>query len=146
MAGLLRAGVSGAAAALLVELVRPLLHGEARLPVLDEGTKDRLLAGAGQGLVYGAVVEPRLPGPALLKGAAYGSVEYAVDPFGGLYRLLGPHAPLRRIPGVGAFLDDLDPHDRAYLEHVTFGIALSLLYESGSSPRSSGITEDEEEE
>ncbi len=145
LVGLLRAAAAGAGAALLLELVRPLLRGDARLPSLDSGTVDRLVAGAGQGLVYGAVVEPRVPGPALLKGALYGSAEYAADPLGGLYRLLGRHAPLRRIPGVGALLDDLDPHDRAYLEHITFGIALSLLYESGSSPRSNGITSEEEE-
>lgn len=143
--GLVRAGASGAAAALMLELIRPLLHGESRLPTLDEGTVDRLIAGAGQGLVYGAVVEPRLPGPALLKGTLYGSAEYAADPMGGLYRLLGRHAPLRRIPGLGSLLGDLDPHDRAYLEHVTFGIALSLLYGAGSSPRSNGIRGDEEE-
>lgn len=141
--GLLRAAASGAGAALLVELVRPLLSGERRLAPLGEDTPDRLLAGAAQGLVYGGVVEPRLPGPALLKGALYGSVEHAVHPMGGLYRVLGPHAP--RVPGMGALLDDLDPRDRAYLEHVTFGIVLSLLYGVGSRPRSSGIAVEDDE-
>lgn len=145
LTSLLRAAGAGAAAALMVELLRPLLRGEGQLPRLDASTGDRLIAGAAQGLVYGAVVEPRLPGPALLKGTAYGSVEYVLDPLGGLYRLLGSHAPLRKLPGVGTLLKDLDPHDRAYLEHVTFGIALSLLYGSESSPRSSGISLDEEE-
>ena len=86
--GLLRAGAAGAAAALLVDLVRPLLRGNAELPVLDRETVDRVLAGVGQGLVYGALVEPRVPGTALVKGALYGSVEYVADPMG-----RAPHTP-----------------------------------------------------
>jgi len=142
---LLRAGASGAVAALLVELLRPLITGDPHAHSLDEDTVDRLLAGAGQGLVYGAVVEPRLVGPDLLKGALYATAEYALHPLGGLYRLLGSHAPLRRIPGVGSLLDGMDPHDRVYLEHVTFGIALALLYGPESRSRSNGIVVAEDE-
>jgi hypothetical protein len=142
---LLRAGASGAVAALLVELLRPLLRGDPGARSLDDDTVDRLLAGAGQGLVYGAVVEPRLFGPDLLKGTLYGTAEYAMHPLGGLYRMLGSHAPLRRIPGVGSLLGELDSHDRAYLEHVTFGIALALLYGTGSRSRSNGIDDDDDE-
>lgn len=134
--GLIKAGAAGAAAALLVDLLRPLLHGDASLPVLDRRTVDRVLAGLGQGLVYGALVEPSVPGPPLLKGVLYGSVEFATDQVGGLSALLGPHAPQGRLPVVGEILEGLDVHDRAYLEHVVFGIALALLYES--SPESNG--------
>lgn len=140
----LKAGVAGVGAAIVLELVRPLLRGEAQLPVLDGATVDRLLVGAGQGVLYGAVVEPRIPGPRLAKGALYGSAEYAVDAAGGLAKLLGPHAPLKRIPVVGHLLEDLDPHDRAYLEHVVFGVTLAMLYRS--SPSSNGIRYREEEE
>ncbi|MCG6957178.1 MAG: hypothetical protein LJF04_14410 [Gemmatimonadetes bacterium] len=140
---LLKAGVAGAAAALLVDLVRPLLRGTAELPVLDGSTVDRLLAGAAQGVLYAGVVEPRVPGPALVKGTLYGSTEYIADPAGGLSRLLGSQSPLRRIPVMNHLVEDLDPHDRVYLEHVTFGIALALLY--GSSPLSNGIAPDDEE-
>jgi hypothetical protein len=141
---LLRAGASGAVAALLVELLRPILTGDPAVRSLDEATVDRLLAGAGQGLVYGAVLEPRLPGPDLLKGTLFGTAEYAMHPMGGLYRILGSRAPLRRVPGVGSLLGELDPHDRVYLEHVTFGIALALLY-GESRPRSNGIVAAEDE-
>jgi hypothetical protein len=141
---LLRAGAAGAAAALLVDVVGPLLRGERTVGSIDKKTGDKMLVGAGQGLVYGAVVEPRIPGPSLVKGALYGSAEYAVDPVGGLTHLLGAHAPQHRLPIVGALLDDLDPHDRAYLEHVMFGIALAVLY--GSSPSSNGIRIEVEEE
>ena len=134
---LLRAGAAGATAALVVDVLRPLLHGSEGVGLLDHETGDRLLSGIGQGLVYGAVVEPRVPGPTLVKGALYGTAEYAVDPVGGLARVLGAHAPQRRLPVIGHLLEDLDPHDRAYLEHVIFGVALALLY--GSSSSSNGM-------
>ena len=141
---LLRAGAAGAAAALLVDMLRPLIRGEPGVGPLDKETVDRLIAGIGQGLVYGAVVEPRIPGPTLVKGALYGTVEYAVDPVGGLSRLLGPHAPQHRLPVIGHLLEDLDPYDRAYAEHMVFGVALALLY--GSSPSSNGIRIDVDDE
>jgi len=139
---LLRATASGAAAALIVDLVRPLLRGEPGLPVLDRDTADRIIAGAGQGLVYGAVVEPRVPGPSLAKGVLFGSAEYMADPLGGVSGLLGPHAPQNRLPVVGDVLDRLDDHEQAWLEHVAFGIALAVIYESSDS--SNGILNDEE--
>jgi len=143
--GLLRAGAAGAAAALLVDLLRPLLLGDADVPLVDEGTFDRLIAGVGQGLVYGALVEPTVPGPALVKGALYGSVEYAMDPMGGLSALFGAHTPQGRIPVIGEMLEGMAPHDRAYFEHLVFGIALALLYES--SPASNGtLVLDEDDE
>jgi hypothetical protein len=134
---LLRAGAAGAAAALLVDLVRPLLSGRAELPALDRNTGTRLLAGAGQGLLYGAVVEPRVPGPPLVKGAVYALAEYMADPAGGLSRILGPHAPQRRMPIVADLLEDLEPHDREVLDHLVFGIALAVL--CGTAPALNGI-------
>jgi hypothetical protein len=140
---LIRAGVAGAAAAFLVEMVRPLIDGERlRPPTLDRDMADRLMVGAGQGLVYGGVVEPRLPGPSVVRGALYGSAEYAVDPMGGISHLLGRRAPQARLPLVGHLLEDLDRHDRAYVEHVVFGIALAVLY--GSAPSGNGVRIEDE--
>jgi len=141
---LLRAGASGAAAALLVDAVRPFLRGELKRPVFDRATGDRVLAGLAQGLLYGAVIEPRVPGPAVLKGALFGSAEYAADAAGGLLRLLSSHAPHGRLPFVGRILEDVDPQDRVYLEHLAFGIAVAILY--GSSLSSNGILSDEDDE
>ncbi len=143
-ARLIRAGVAGATAAFVLEVVRPFLEGRIEAPTLDRALVDRLLVGAGQGLVYGSVVEPRVPGPAMMKGALYGSVEYAVDPMGGLSHLLGGHAPQGRLPVLAHLLEDLDGHDRAYVEHVAFGMALAILY--GSSPSSNGIRVDMDED
>ena len=139
---LLRAAAAGAAAALLTDLIRPLLRADAELPGMDPDTAGRILAGLGQGLVYGGVVEPRVPGPAVLKGAVFGSLEYAVHPMGGLTGILGSHTPQRRIPFLGDLLDGLHGDDRAYLEHLVFGIALALIYES--SPSSNGMRPDDE--
>ena len=100
-----------------------------------------MIAGVAQGLVYAAIVEPRTPGPALLKGALYGSVEYAADPLGGLAAVFGGQTPQARIPVIGDFLDGLDAHDRAFIEHLVFGIALALLYDP--SPSSNGIPDDD---
>ena len=118
---LLRAGAAGAGAALMVDVLRPLLRGESGVGPLDRETGDRLV-----------------------KGALYGTAEYAVDPVGGLSRLLGAHAPQHRLPLIGYLLEDLDPHDRVYVEHVIFGVALALLY--GSSPSSNGIRIDVDDE
>lgn len=142
---LLWAGAAGAAAALLLEVMRPILRRQPELPILDRDTGDRVLAGLGQGLIYGAVVEPRVPGPPLLKGALFGSAEYAAHAAGGLAHLLRAHAPLGRIPFVGKILEDIDPRDRVYVEHLAFGIVLALLY--GSSPSSNGMApEDDDDE
>jgi hypothetical protein len=90
------------------------------------------------------VIEPRVPGPSALKGALFGSAEYAADAAGGLARILGAHAPQRRLPFVGRMLEEIDSHDRVYLEHLAFGVALALLY--GSSAPSNGIVSDDEDE
>lgn len=138
---MIRAALAGAGAGLLVELVRPLLSGEADIGSLDEDTPDRLLAGAVQGLVYGTLLEPWIPGPSTLKGVVYGSAEYAAMGMGGIGKMVGGHSSLGRLPGVGPLLAELDPQERAYLEHVVFGVALAVLY---GSPSSNGMRDEGE--
>lgn len=137
---LLKAGAAGAAAALVVELVRPLLRAEASAPEVGADTPKHLLAGAGQGMVYGAMLEPWIPGPTILKGTVFGSLEYALHPAGGITRLLGKHSPLGRVPFMLKLLDGLESRDRRYLEQVAFGISLAVLYGSLSS---SGMRDEE---
>lgn len=136
---LLRAGAAGAGAALLLDMLKPLISGRAELPVFDREMGSRLLAGAGQGLLYGSVVEPRVPGPAVVKGVVFALAEYMADPAGGLTHLLGSHTPQGRLPVVAGLLEELEPHDREYLEHLAFGVALAVL--CGASPSRNGAPE-----
>ena len=128
---LARAAAAGASATLLRELLEPLLEGEARLPSLDEGLGDRLTAGAARGLIYGGVVDPRLPGPPMARGLTYAAAEYLLSPWGGLRGVVGKHAPYRRLPVVSTLLDDPEAGEKAFLDHLVFGLALGLLYGEG---------------
>lgn len=141
-ASLVRAGAAGGAATVLVDLLRPLFDRNAETPTLDQAMTDRILAGVGQGLVYGAVIEPRVPGHPLMKGAVYGSVEYWAFPLGGLAGLLGSHTPQHKLPVVGGLLHAPDGPGRDYVHHIAFGIALALIY--GPSPSSNGIRREKE--
>lgn len=138
---LVRAGAAGAVAALLVELVRPLLRSDTSAPELDGEAAEHLLAGAGQGLVYGGVLEPWIPGPPILKGTVFGSAEYLLNPSGGVTHLLGSRSPLGRVPVVLKILEGIEGRDRSFLEHLTFGVAMAVLY---GSPSSNGILDEEE--
>jgi len=139
---LVRAGVSGAAAAVLLDLLKPILSGNPAQPLLDKAAGNRMLAGVSQGLLYGTIVEPHLPGPPILKGALFGCAEYAAIPAGGLSQLLGGHAPKGQLPVLASFFETVGRHDRAYVEHMVFGIALALIYES--SPSNNGILTEED--
>lgn len=129
MAALVRAGFAGATAALLVELTRPLLAD--RDLELGQDLAGELLAGAGAGLVYVSLVEPRIPGPLLLRGAVYGTAEYLTGGWGGLGEVLRPLTPQERIPVVGDVLTDRTARGRSYLEHLAFAVALAELYGEG---------------
>jgi hypothetical protein len=143
MIGLMRAGAAGAGAALLSSLLEPLLRGERRLG-LGAQSGNALISGAARGLLYAAVLEPRIPGPPVAQGVVYGSVEFAVSPWGGLTTLLGDRAPHRRIPLINNLFDDYQTGDATYADHLIFGIALALFYGAGADDdESSGIQEEE---
>ena len=142
LGSLVRAGAAGAVSALILDLISPAVHGS-ESPKLDRETGDRLLAGIRQGLLYGAVLEPKMPGPIVLKGALYGTIEYAVNPMGGLSQLLAAHDSEHPHSALENFLEEFDSHNRSYTEHVIFGVILALLY--GSSASSNGILVEDEE-
>ncbi len=125
---LIRAGAAGAAAAFLAELIRPALLGEEADGTLERELTDVLLSGAGRGLLYAAVVEPRIPAPPLIQGLAYGALEFALTPWGGLEELAGEAAPYRKLPVLAVLLRDRERED-PFLAHVAYGVALALLYE-----------------
>ncbi len=128
-AGVVRAAAAGAASSVLVEFGRRVLEGDA--PRDPENLPDRLLSGAARGLIYGAVAEPRLPGPPILRGLVWGGAEFVASPLGGLPRFLGRHTPYGRLPVVKKVLAPGGEQDGDLLEHLVFGIALALL--AGSS-------------
>ena len=126
--GLGRAGAAGAAAAFLAELLRPALTGAKSESSIEDDITDILLSGAGRGLLYAAIVEPRIPGPSLIQGSTYGALEWALTPWGGLEELAGSAAPHRKIPILSVLLKGRKGEED-HLEHLAFGIALALLYE-----------------
>lgn len=125
---LLRAGAAGAAASFLVELIRPALVGEEREGSLEDELSDILLSGAGRGLLYASIVEPRIPAPPVVQGSAFGALEYALTPWGGLEELTGKEAPHRKVPVLSILLRSRGEEEQ-FLEHLAFGIALALLYD-----------------
>ncbi|MEX2526637.1 MAG: hypothetical protein WEA09_03290 [Gemmatimonadota bacterium] len=140
LGSLLKAAAAGVTAALLVAAARPVL---ARAGVLsrepeDEDNEDRaelpdlLLGGAGRGLVYGALLHPLLPGPPLLRGMAYGTVEYVLGPVGGASGLLQPLTPWRKVPGMSHLFHPGDPSRTPFVDHILYGVALGVLYGRGA--------------
>ena len=134
-----RAALAGAGAALAVSLFR---NGKNGKPGVGQSLHDpttELLSGAARGMLYGAVLEPRLPGSPLLRGATFGVMEYVTSPFGGLDGILGASSPYRTMPIVAALLGPSDSGAESaavsMADHVAFGITLGLLYGAGSARR-----------
>ena len=123
---LLRAGAAGAGAALLREVLRPLRAGASGTPSMERA-RAAALAGSARGLLYSALVEPRIPGPPVVRGAVYGWLEHLVSPWGGLTSLVGAGAPHRSVPFLADLLDDLEPGDDTLADHLLFGITLAAL-------------------
>jgi hypothetical protein len=134
---LVRAAAAGAGAALLSEAAAWLLRGQPRLADWREDLPERLVAGAARGLLYGGLVEPRLPGPGLARAVVYGGAEYALSPVGGLRGLLERYTPYRRLPVLSELLSESRGGEDTLGDHLTFALALAALY--GRDGESSGI-------
>ena len=138
---LTRAALAGAGAALALGLFR---NGKNGTPGVGQSPHDptaELLTGAARGMLYGAVLEPRLPGSPLLRGATFGVIEYVTSPFGGLDGILGASSPHRTMPIVAALLGSSDSVAVSMADHVAFGVTLGLLYGAGSARRGSRAVE-----
>ncbi len=120
---LLRGAAAGAGAAGITFLVRRFLDDGPELEFTDE-----LLAGAGRGVVYSAVLEPFLPGPPAVKGALIGTLEYLTAPWGGTLSRLQGLSPAKKIPVIGILLEAGDAEDDPYLAFLLYGLALGILY------------------
>lgn len=132
---LTRAALAGAGAALALSLFRPGKNGTAGNGRSPRDPTAEILTGAARGMLYGAVLEPRLPGSPLLRGAAFGVMEYVTSPFGGLDGILGASSPHRTMPIIAALLGPSDAMALSIADHVAFGVTLGLLYGRGSARR-----------
>lgn len=139
--GLALSGAAGAGAAVLTELVAPLLSRRVRPAAGRHELGDALFTGVGRGLLYGTLVRDRIPGPAFLAGFLFGTAEYVAARRGGLARILRAASPHRHIPFVSDLFEADPDDDPDWTEHLVFGIALALLYEP-VRPKS-GTTDDE---
>jgi hypothetical protein len=74
---------------------------------------------------YASLLYPRLPGPPLLRGLAFGALEVAAARRGGLVRLAA-ETPGLRFPLQGLALPPDD--DTGPLAHLAFGLGLGLFY------------------
>ncbi|MDX1567766.1 MAG: hypothetical protein R3223_08185, partial [Longimicrobiales bacterium] len=73
---LLASAVAGTAATVLAEVLASLTTSDRDLPLEMDKLAVTLTGGAGRGLAYAGVIEPRIPGPAFLVGFLYGTAEY----------------------------------------------------------------------
>ena len=140
-----RAALAGAGAALALSLFRNGKNGKLGVGQSPHDPTAELLTGAARGILYGAVLEPRLPGSPLLRGATFGVMEYVTSPFGGLDGILGASSPHRTMPIVAALLGQSDSGAGSgagsIADHVAFGVTLGLLYGEGSARRGSRAAE-----
>jgi hypothetical protein len=129
---LTHAALAGAGAGLALSFFRNGTNGTSEDGRQGQDPTEALLAGAARGVLYGAVLEPRLPGSPLVRGAAFGVMEYVTSPFGGLDSILGASSPHRTMPILAALLGPGDAMIGSMIDHVAFGITLGLLYGAGS--------------
>ncbi|HUG40721.1 MAG TPA: hypothetical protein VMM12_09555 [Longimicrobiales bacterium] len=136
--------LAGAGGALLADLVGRVQDGAqtpGRLPYADDPMEllGRVSAGIGVAAGYASIVYPRLPGPPLFRGLAFGALEVAAAPRGG-FAGLSAQAPGLWYP-LQALALPVD-EDASPLALLAFGLVLGMLYR-GVSP---GDEEWDEEE
>jgi hypothetical protein len=133
---LFRGAAAGAGAAGVVFAVdrfsqnggKPVGRDERPAVDLIDDLIDRLLAGAGRGFVYAAILDPLLPGPPIVRGALAGTADYLALPLGGLFSRLQSFSPIRRVPVISALFDTGEARDDSYLTFLAYGLVLGLLY------------------
>jgi len=126
---LVRGAAAGAGAAGILTAARVLLRDGEPGPSKGVSTEvvDELLAGAGRGILYAAVLDPFLPGPPAVRGALVGIGDYLLAPWGGLFSRLSTLSPVAKLPVVGVLLEMGDAEDDPFLAFLLFGLALGIL-------------------
>jgi hypothetical protein len=129
-----RVVIAGVAATFLADLVGRALDparpqgGEAgALDADPEVLVRRYAAGIAMAAGYAALLYPRLPGPPLLRGLAFGALDVAASPRGGLAGLVA-ETPALRFPLQELVLPEDEPAPTGPMAPLAFGLALGLFY------------------
>lgn len=133
-----RVVLAGLAATALADLVGRRFDDEpapGRKPYA--ATPEEMLARFGAGVAiaagYAALIYPRIPGSPMFRGLAFGALEIAAAPRGGLVRMASS-APGLRYP-LQALATPID-EDAGPLAHLAFGLGLGLFYRNGGRDQS----------
>lgn len=140
------AGVAGTLLADLVGRMQDDAPGRRSPPFAENPAEllGRLAAGIAVAAGYAALLYPRLPGSPLLRGLAFGALEIAAAPRGGLVRLAA-EAPGVRFP-LQALALPVD-EDASPAAHMAFGAALGMLYRNGvEAPPVEDVDDDDYDE
>ncbi len=130
-----RVVIAGVAATFLADLAERTLdpeRGRSHPALADdpEALFRRFGAGVAIAAGYASLLYPRLPGPPLLRGLAFGCLDVAAAPRGGVVGLAA-EAPGLRFP-LQAMATPMD--ERAGpIARLAFGVGLGLFYHYGSS-------------
>ena len=124
---------AGAAGALLILRLLSTRRTDGTSGDGDDGGNlaGELLAGAGRGLIYAALLDPCLPGSPPLRGALVGTAHYLAAPLGGLFVRMQEFSPIRRVPLVSALLDVGTAPDAPFQDFLLEGVLLGLMYGNG---------------
>jgi hypothetical protein len=129
-----RVVIAGVAATFLADLLgraldpdRPAGDGTSVLDADPEVLVRRYAAGIAMAAGYAALLYPRLPGPPLLRGLAYGALDMAAAPRGGLAGLVA-ETPALRFPLQELVFPEDEPAPTGPIAPLAFGLALGLFY------------------
>ncbi|MEX0856093.1 MAG: hypothetical protein WD056_00860 [Gemmatimonadota bacterium] len=126
---LARGAAAGAAAAGIVYAAKVFFSSDEDRAEDSAGeVVDELLAGAGRGILYAALLQPYLPGPSILRGTLAGTADYLATPYGGLFSRLQEFSPVRRVPVLSILLETGDSEEGSFLTFVLHGALLGVLY------------------
>jgi hypothetical protein len=125
-----RVVIAGIAATFLADLAGRTLYSDgAPAPGTVDDDPEALVRRYGAGVAlaagYAALFYPRLPGPPLLRGLAFGAMDMAAGPHGGLAGLAA-EAPTLRFP-LQAMVTPAE-QDASPLAPMVFGLGLGLFY------------------
>lgn len=142
-----RVVIAGVAATFLADLAERTLDTDRdrpRTPLTDdpEALLRRFGAGVAIAAGYASLLYPRLPGPPLLRGLAFGALEVATAPRGGFVGLAG-EAPGVRFPlqALAAPMGD----EAGPVARMAFGLGLGLFYQHGSAEDDPALDDAESE-